>query len=248
MLTAVVLTYNEEHHLADCLDSLAWAPAVLVFDSFSTDSTVAVALAAHAAVQQRAFDHYAGQRQAALEAVDSEWVFFVDADERVPAALAHEVQSVLARPEPGWWVPRHNYLFGRLTQHAGWYPDYQLRLLRRALAHFDPARPVHELALLNSPLAPGRLKQPLIHHNYDTIQEFVSKQARYARYDASQLWQSGQRAQPHNFLLQPLRQFYWRLITLRGWRAGWHGLRLSALMAYFEWQKYLELRRLQARS
>ena len=100
MLTAVVLTYNEEKHLPDCLRSLAWAPEVLVFDSFSTDNTVALARAAGARVAQRTFDHYAGQRQAALEAAASEWVLFVDADERVPAALADEIQIVLPKPAP----------------------------------------------------------------------------------------------------------------------------------------------------
>jgi glycosyltransferase involved in cell wall biosynthesis len=246
MLTAVVLTRNEAHHLPDCLASLAWAPEVLVFDSYSTDQTVALAQAAGARVSQRVFDNYAAQRQAALEACRAEWVLFVDADERVPPALANEVQGVLARPEPAWWIPRHNYIFGRLTLHAGWYPDYQLRLLRRGLARYDPARPVHELALLDSPLAPGYLQTPFIHLNYATVGEFIGKQRDYARYDASRLLAEGIRARPHNFVLQPWRQFVWRLITLGGWRAGWHGLRLSALMAYCEWQKYVELRRLQA--
>jgi glycosyltransferase involved in cell wall biosynthesis len=247
MLTAVVLTHDEERHLHDCLASLAWAPAVLVFDSYSRDRTLAVAQAAGARVVQHAFENYASQRQAALEACDSEWVLFVDADERVPPALAAEVQAVLAQPEPAWWIPRHNYIFGRLTLHAGWYPDYQLRLLRRALARYDPSRPVHELALLESTLAPGRLASPLIHLNYETVGEFVDKQRYYARYDAGRLLAEGRRARPHNFVLQPWRQFIWRWVTLQGWRAGWHGLRLSVLMAYFEWQKYRELRRLQAK-
>jgi len=248
LLTAVVLTHNEQKHLPDCLRSLAWAPEVLVFDSFSTDETVSLARAAGARVAQRTFDHYAGQRQAALEAAGSEWVLFVDADERVPAALAEEIQAVLPKPAPGWWVPRHNFLFGRLTVYAGWYPDYQLRLLRQALARYEASRPVHEVAVLDSPLEPGYLSQPLVHLNYDTIEEFVKKQAQYARYDASRLNLAGDRARLHNFILQPLRQFYWRLVTLKGWRDGWHGLRLSGLMAYFEWQKYRELGRLQKMS
>ncbi len=245
LLTAVVLTRNEERHLPACLASLAWAPAVVVFDSFSTDGTVALAQAAGATVLQRVFDNYAGQRNAALTAVTSEWVLFVDADERVPPALAAEIQSKLSLPTPAWWVPRHNYLFGTLTLHAGWYPDYQLRLLRRALAQYDPARPVHELALIDSPLPPGHLAASLTHLNYETVPEFIAKQRDYARYDAGQMYAEGRRARPHNFVLQPLRQFWWRYVTLHGWRAGWHGLRLSLLMAYFQLQKYRELARRQ---
>jgi (heptosyl)LPS beta-1,4-glucosyltransferase len=244
MLAAIVLTRNEEAHLPDCLKSLDWAPEVMVFDSFSTDRTVEVAKAAGAQVQQRAFDNYAGQRQAALAATSAEWVLFVDADERATPALAEEIGAVLGRPEPGWWIPRDNYIFGRLTRHAGWYPDYQLRLMRRAVARYDPARPVHELVLLDSPVPAGHLTQSLTHLNYETVAEFVDKQRAYARYDAGQLWSSGARARPRNFVLQPIRQFFWRWVTLGGWRAGGHGLRLSLLMAYFELQKYWQLRRL----
>ena len=245
MLTAIVLTHNEEKHLPDCLASLRWAPEVIVFDSLSTDSTRDLAEAAGARVIVRPFDSYAGQRDAALQAAASEWVLFVDADERVPPTLAEEVQSVLSRPEPGWWIPRHNYLFGKLTRHAGWYPDYQLRLLRRALARYDPDRPVHELVLLDSPLPAGHLRQPFIHLNYERVGEFIAKQRYYAGYDAERLQREGVRARSRHFLLQPLRQFYWRLVTLGGWRAGLHGLRLSLLMAYFEWEKYRLLWRRQ---
>jgi len=246
-LTAIVLTHNEEKHLPDCLASLTWAPQVVVFDSLSTDHTLALARSMGARVVQRKFDDYAGQRQAALEAADTEWVLFVDADERVPAALAAEAQSVLHRPEPGWWIPRHNYLFGRLTRHAGWFPDFQLRLLRPGLASYDRDRPVHEIARLASDLAPGYLQQPLIHLNYDSVGEFVAKQRVYAGLDAQRLLAEGRRARWRGFVLQPLRQFFWRFVQLQGWRDGWHGLRLSLLMAYFEWLTYRGLWDLQRR-
>ncbi len=245
MLTAIVLTLNEEKHLPDCLASLVWAPQVIVYDSFSTDRTLDIARAAGARVMQRTWDNYAGQRNAALTAADTEWVLFVDADERVTPALAQEVQTVLAQPQAGWWIPRHNYLFGRLTRHAGWYPDYQLRLLRRARARYDPARPVHELVLLEGEA--GQLRQPFIHLNYDTVDEFVAKQKQFAVYDAQRLQAEGRRARPHNFILQPLRQFYWRYITLAGWRDGLHGLRLSLLMGLFELETYRCLWQRQSR-
>jgi glycosyltransferase involved in cell wall biosynthesis len=241
-LTAIILTHNEEQHLPDCLASVTWAPRVLVYDSFSTDQTAAIARGAGAEVQQRSFDNYAGQRNAALAAAQTEWVLFVDADERIPAALADEIKQVLDQPPAGWWIPRHNYLFGRLTLHAGWYPDYQLRLLRRERAHYE--RPVHEIVVLAGEA--GYLHNPLIHLNYATVPEFVAKQKFYAAYDAERLAAEGGRAKPQNFLLQPLRQFWWRFVTLAGWRDGWHGFRLSLLMARFEFEKYRHLRQIQA--
>jgi glycosyltransferase involved in cell wall biosynthesis len=241
MLTAIVLTRNEEKHLPDCLASLRWAPQVMVFDSGSTDGTLAIARAAGAQVLQRPFDDYSGQRNAALAAAQTEWVLFVDADERVPPELAQEMTSALARPEAGWWIPRHNYIFGKLTRHAGWYPDYQLRLLRRAKARYE--NPVHEVVMLGG--AEGHLHNPLLHLNYETVPEFIARQKYYAAYAAGKMRAEGVLPQPHKFITQPVRQFWWRFVSLQGWRDGLHGLRLSALMAWFEFEKYRLLRNTQ---
>lgn len=242
-LSAVVLTLNEQAHLDDCLASLEWVDQVIVFDSYSTDNTLRIAAAHGAEIVQHPFEHYAQQRNAALQAVDGDWVLFVDADERIPPPLAEEIRTVLGRPQAGWWIPRHNYIFGRLTQHTGWYPDYQLRLLRRDRAHYDPTRHVHEVVELDGEA--GYLNTPMVHLNYDTVAEFLEKQHRYTRYDAGILFAEGTRARPHNVVLQPLRHFYWRFVTLRGWRDGWHGLRLSVLMAYFQVWLYRYLAQLQ---
>ncbi len=243
-VSAVVLTLNEQKHLADCLASLRWADEIVVFDSFSTDATADIARQFGARLIQRRFENYAAQRNAALDAVQADWIFFVDADERATPALANEILGLtgLDRPvrsEAGWWVPRHNYIFGKLTLRAGWYPDYQLRLLRRGRARFDPDRHVHELALLDG--GEGRLQNPLIHLNYETVPEFIAKQYKYTQYDAGMLHAQGIRAKPQNFVLQPLRQFHWRFVTHQGWRDGWHGLRLSLLMAYFQFVLYKDL-------
>lgn len=243
MLSIIVLTLNEEKHLPDCLKSLAWADEIIVFDSFSTDGTVEIARAMGAKISQRKFDNYAGQRNAALESTSAEWVFFVDADERATPELAAEIKSKLAEPQAGWWVPRHNYIFGTLTKHAGWFPDYQLRLLRRAHARYTPDRVVHELVELNG--AEGHLQNPLTHLNYETVEEFIRKQTYYARYDAERLQREGHRFRARQLLTMPLRQFWWRFITLHGWKDGWHGLRLSLLMGRFELEKYRLLRNLQ---
>jgi glycosyltransferase involved in cell wall biosynthesis len=246
-LTAIVLTYNEEKHLPDCLASLGWVPHVLVFDSFSTDQTCQIARQNGADVLQKRFENYAAQRNAALQAVDSEWVLFIDADERVLPALQAEILSRLTSnpKEHGFWIPRHNYIFGKLTRHCGWFPDYQLRLIRRAGAEYDANRQVHELVRLSGETA--HLQNPLEHINYEYLAEFLQKQRDYTRYDAQILFNEGKRTKPQNYLLQPLRQFIWRFWTLNGWRDGWHGLRLSALMAYFQLVLYRELARLASK-
>jgi len=241
-LTAVIITYNEAQHIADCVASLQFADEILVMDSHSTDETVQLARDAGARVLFRTFDNFPGQRNAALQAAsqNADWVLFVDADERVTPELAEEIrQALLRRDFVAWRIPRHNYIFGQLTRGAGWYPDYQTRLLKVGAVHFDPDRHVHEVVSADGPQ--GTLKAHLEHYNYENVAQFLSKQQRYARLDAQMLYDQGLRPKPHNYILQPLRQFRWRFFTLKGYRDGWHGLRLSVLMAWYEWVKYRSL-------
>jgi glycosyltransferase involved in cell wall biosynthesis len=234
----VILTFNEAQHVGDCIASLQWADRVVVFDSYSQDETVVIAQDAGAEVLQNGFENYAQQRNAALAAIETDWVFFVDADERGTAELHDEIRQVITyRPEMGWYVPRYNYIFGKLTKGAGWYPDYQLRLFKQSKVRYE--RPVHETARVDGEI--GYLQNPLIHHNYQDKAHFHRKQRAYSSYDASILKQEGVHAKPHNFILQPLRQFWWRFITLGGYKDGLHGLRLSLYMTYYEWVKYRKL-------
>ncbi len=235
MLKAVILTLNEATHIAACIESVKWADGVVVFDSFSTDATVELARQAGADILQHPFENYAQQRNAALEAVAADWIFFVDADERATPALAQEIRQVIATEDKvGWWIPRHNYIFGHRMRGTGWWPDYQLRLLRRGRAHYE--RAVHEVAVLDG--AEGHLKEPFIHYNYETLQDFLKKQRRYIDYDVKVLVEKGEKSRFYSPYRQALSHFWWRFVTLNGWRDGVYGVLLSGLMAYYEMVKY----------
>lgn len=240
MLKAVILTLNEAQHIAACIESVRWADGVVVFDSFSADATVALAQEAGAEVLQHPFENYAQQRNAALDAVAADWVFFVDADERATPELAQEIRQVTATEDKvGWWVPRHNYIFGHRMRGTGWWPDHQLRLLRRERARYE--RAVHEVAVLDG--AEGYLQAPLIHYNYDTLRHFLEKQRRYIDYDVNVLVAKRENARFYTPYRQAILHFWWRFVTLNGWRDGVYGVLLSGLMAYYEMVKYRRVRR-----
>jgi len=245
LLSAVVLTLNEERHIAACLDSLAWADERIVLDSHSSDRTIEIAQAKGARVVQRAFANWAEQRTVAMTLASYPWVFFVDADERVTPELAAEVRQVIQSDAcVGYWVPRRNYILGKLIRHAGWSPDYQPRLLKVARCRWDPARPVHELVIFDGP--DGRLTNTLIHYNYENLSQFITKQERYTDIAARQLYTEGKRARLRSFIGQPVREFIRRYISLQGYRDGLHGLVLSALLAYYALRTYVKLWRLAA--
>lgn len=245
MLKASILTLNEEHHITECIESLRWTDGIIVLDSFSSDNTCPLARQAGAEVIQHPFENYSQQRNVALNATDADWVLFVDADERSTPELAAEIQHVILKQNHvGWWIPRHNYIIGQRMKGAGWRPDYQLRLLKRQHAHYDEQRAVHEIAILDGKA--GYLTESLIHYNYDTLAHFINKQRRYTDYDVGILLEKGIQPKFYTPYTQFFRHFWWRFITLSGWRDGTHGLLLCTLMSYYEMLKYRQVRQRQA--
>ena len=233
-LTAAVIARDEERLLGDCVQSIGFADERLVLvDAATRDRTREIARGLGARVEERVFDNFAAQRDAALTLATGDWVLFVDADERVTPELRTEVLLTIDRPGGcrGFWIPRHNYVMGRLIRHAGWFPDYQLRLLERRAAHFDPVRVVHEEAVVDGPV--GHLRAPLVHLNYRSLGEFIAKQERYCPL-AAQAW-LGRFGRPRRRAIigQPLREFWRRYVELQGVREGVLGLLLCVLLAYY---------------
>ena len=232
-LSVAVLARDNEGEIADCLASVSWADEVMVIlDARSRDRTAAIAKELGARVVRHHFENFAAQREFGLSLPRNEWLFYVDSDERATASLAQEIRQVIEDDGyAGWWVPRRNFIWGREIRHGGWYPDYQLRLLRLGHARYDLARAVHEVVILDG--QEGYLREPLLHFNYRTLGQFVAKQCQYVGYEAEILYKQGTRPKPWTYISQPIREFWRRYVTLQGYRDGLWGLLLCALVAYY---------------
>ena len=290
-ITAAVITLNEEKHISACLACLGWADELLVVDAHSADGTVLLAQQTGARVLLRPFDTFARQRNYAIQQAHCDWIFFVDADERVEPALAQEVLGgVRGGPDSlnspvGYWVARRNLILGRWVRHAGWWPDYQLRLFRRSLARYNrlpcvavgvrkaiggnlvavcqavherlrvdeqppgaergqhQRRDPHEVVQIDGPTA--HLSHSLLHYNYSSFKELLSRQAAYAQREASWLFAEGVQPYPHRYITQPAREFFRRYVQLEGYKDGPLGFLLALLMAWYRFQIYVNLRRLR---
>ncbi|MCL4458612.1 MAG: glycosyltransferase family 2 protein [Chloroflexi bacterium] len=261
-VSALVITKNEERHIGPCLESLVWADEIVVLDAFSTDQTVEIARRYTIRVLQRHFVSFPEQRNAAMSLAAHQWVLFVDADERITPELASEIRMVLDDEDgagitagqcaeittgqgeriAGYWIPRENIIWGKWIRYGGWYPDYQLRLLRRGWAKYDESREVHELVQLTG--GAGRLSNRLIHYNYEYLAQFLCKQDLYAQYEARTMFRRGIKPRWRSFVLQPLREFKRHYIDLRGYLDGFHGLLLAVLLAYYNLVTYFRLQRM----
>jgi len=251
-ITAAIIARDEAQHLGPCLRSVAWATErLVVLDQRTTDDSAVVAAAHGARVVERPFTTFPSQRNAALELVRTPWVLFIDADERVTPSLAREILERLADASVaapvGYWIPRRNLIWGGWIRHGGWYPDYQLRLLRVGRARYDEQRDVHELVQIDGPT--GVLSECLIHYNYATLAQFMRKQRQYSSLEAERLARADGRLRPHSLVLQPLREFRRRLITLAGYRDGWRGILLASLLSWFTFETEIgRIRRVRSRA
>ncbi len=235
-VVGIILTRNEAQHIAACIGSLRrFLPRILVLDSGSTDRTREIAQACGAWVVMRPFSDFARQRQAALDLVHAEWVLFVDADERVPAALAAEIVALCqADAGPRAWagatMPRRNHIVDGVPQWGGFSPDRQLRLLRPDRVSYVDSPPVHEYPTLQGRTC--ELQTPLIHFNYRTWNQFHVKQRHYAALESRQAdWHM-----PRPLLSLAsrfLRLFHYRYIALAGWRDGRLGFKLALFLAWY---------------
>ncbi len=146
-LSVAMIVKNEAHHLAQCLDTVkAWVDEIVILDSGSTDTTQQIAEQYGAKFYQNTdWPGFGKQRQLAQQYVTSDYVLWLDADERVTPELRQSIQAAIAQdaPNTAYKIPRLSEIFGHKIRHSGWYPDYVIRLYRKDFAHYGDQL-VHE--------------------------------------------------------------------------------------------------------
>ncbi len=239
-LAVIVITRNEADNIGDCLAGAAWADELIVIDSQSTDATVEIARRYTDQVYIEPWRGYAENKTMALSRCHSDWVFWLDADERITAPLAEEIRRLIdAQPaENGFRVARKAYFLGRWIRHCGWYPGYVLRLFRRSHGRFNDHL-VHEGVEVDG--ACGRLRNSLLHYTDRTLERYLEKFNRYTTLAAQELHGRGRRAGAISFLLRPLHQFVKMYVIRRGFLDGAEGLALCLLSAHYVAAKYAKL-------
>lgn len=247
-LTIAILASNVAKHLRPCIASLApligrtGAQTLIILNQGGDAETANVARSLADTVVERPFENFSRQRNYSLELASTDWLLFIDADERATTALCVEIATVIQRGTgAAWRVPRRNFLFGHEMRHTGWWPDYQVRLMRRSLSHYDDTRHVHEFPIIQGEIY--SLLNPLIHFNYENWGQFIGKQRKYAPLEAEALYNEGIRARPRSLLGQPLRELQRRIVTYQGWRDGPQGIGLSIAMALYKADVYRRLLR-----
>ncbi|MBC7717581.1 MAG: glycosyltransferase family 2 protein [Pseudorhodobacter sp.] len=238
-LTVVIVAKNEETNIAECVASAAFADAVLVLDSGSTDATASRAAAAGARVVQTDWPGYGSQVARGFGMTDTAWVMSLDADERITPRLRDEIlASTRAAQFDGFRIPRISEFCGKVIHHSGWKPDHTLRLGRRDKSGFTDHF-LHAHMTLNGVV--GDLKSSLIHYSYPNVANVLEKLDRYSTGAARDMQTRGKQDGVGRVVVHGVFAFLRSYVLRRGFLDGSHGLMLAIYNAEYAYYKYIKL-------
>ncbi len=240
-LSACVITFNEADRIERCLAALDFCDEIVVVDSHSSDGTRELAARAGARVIERDWPGYRSQKQFATDLAQHEWVLCVDADEFVTPALCAEILALKAQGfagVDGYAVARLTAYFGGFLRHGNAWPDRKIRLYRRSVARWVGYE-VHEKIAVEGRVA--RLRAPLEHHAYRSLDDHMSRIDRYARLMAEEMYRAGRRCTLVAAFFHPCWRFFRGMLIKRGLLDGWRGWLFHCVEAGYVHRKYLRL-------
>ena len=244
-VTATIITFNEESNIKGACESVAWADEIVVVDSNSTDATRELATASGARVITNAWPGFGAQKQFAVEQANHEWIFSLDADERVSDELKRSIGELRKQPEgalaDGYEIARRTYYQHRWIRGGGWYPDRQLRLFKKSHGHWKE-RHIHESVAMNAGSRVERLNGDLLHYTSpDAAHHHRMIGERYAPLAARQMFEDGRRTSMLGVASAGPAAFIRSLILKGGLRDGFAGFTIASFAAHHAFLKHLML-------
>ena len=220
-LSVVIVAKNEAANIYDCVRSAAFADEILVIDSGSVDQTISP------------------QQNIAIKASKGDWIFSLDADERISSALAQEIlQAIKKETFYVYNVPRKSLFVSRFMDHSGWRPDFTKRLFKKGFAKFTE----HEVhAHLSTKYKVGRLTNSIIHFSYRDLESVINKINLYSTGGARDNLKSGKKGSLKKALFHGLWAFLRTYFIRAGFLDGKEGVMLAIANAEVTYYRYLKL-------
>lgn len=248
-ISATIITLNEAENIQAACASVAWADEIVVIDSGSTDDTREIAEASGARVLVNEWPGFAAQKQFAVDAAQHDWIFSLDADERVSEELRAAIAAFKAVPESeladGYRISRRSFYLGRWIKGGGWYPDWQLRLFRKNSANWGNAV-IHESVQMDTGSRVEHLAGDILHYSVrDAAHHHRMIGERYAPLAARQMLERGKRTSSVKIATAAPLAFFRSFILKAGFRDGVPGLSIARFSAHHAFLKHLMLWELQ---
>ncbi len=254
-ISAVIITKNEADNIADAIRSVDWADEVLVVDSESTDNTCEIASGLGAKVLIQPWLGFARQKQFAVENAAHDWIFSLDADERVSLKLKDEISRLKQLGEQslakGYRIPRLSTYMGRQIRGGGWYPDWQLRFFNRNSGKWKDIA-IHESVEMADGARVEKLAGDILHYSVEGADAAAYHHRmigeRYAPLAAKQMFEDGRRTSRFKIYTAGFTAFIHTYFLKAGFRDGFAGFVIARFAAHHAFLKHLLLWEMQNNS
>ena len=241
LISATIITLNEERHIARVMESLRCCDEIIVVDSGSVDRTIEIAANLGARVIENPWRGYAEQKNYASDQASNDWILSLDADESLSEALEGEIWHIKksGAQYDAYTMPRMAQYLGRWILHSGWHPDRKIRLFDRRKARWV-GQYVHESVVTQGRV--GHLDSSILHFTCDSLSEHLKTMDRYTTLAAEQLIDQRASIGWRQLALDPLWTFFQTFVLKRGFLDGPEGLAIAYMAAFYNFLKYAKAR------
>jgi len=234
-LTVIIPTYNEAQYLEDALYSVKFADEIIVVDSMSSDATVKIATDHGCQVISRKFDNFSNQKNHALKFATSDWVLFLDGDERITYALQKEIlKAINSNKHTGYKLNFPHFYMNRFLYH---HDNNVTRLVVRDKCHFEGN--VHEKLIVEGSI--DTLNNKVLHYTYKGLLHYIGKKDSYAWFQAERILSKGKGMNYFHLAFKPAYRFFHEYIIRRGFLDGIPGLAVAVINSYGVFSRYAKL-------
>ena len=238
-ISAIIPTLNEEIHIAEAIKSVSFADEIIVIDSFSEDKTIEIAEKLNVKIIKRKFDDFSSQKNFAIKQATHNWIYILDADERVTKEVKKEIVSAVKDPKGfvGFYLRRTFYFSGKKVNYSGFQRDKVIRLFLKE--HCKYSGLVHEKIISNGKI--GFFKNKIDHFSYRNYDHYISKLNHYATIRAEELHDNGEKVNIYHVMIKPGARFFIHYFIRLGFLDGFTGFLVAKTQAYGVLTRYIKL-------
>ncbi|MFC1653745.1 glycosyltransferase family 2 protein [Patescibacteria group bacterium] len=232
-VSVIINTKNSSNTLEQAIRSVSWSDDIVVVDMGSTDETKKIAKKYTESVHDfKDVGFVEPARNFAIKKAKHDWIFILDADEEASEKFSELIPNLINKDVDVYDIPRKNIVFDKWIQHTGWWPDYQRRLFKKD--HVTWSDKIHSTPEVRGKIVklPNKEEIAIIHHNYQSIEQFIDRLNKYTTIEALQ--QKGSHTSPSKLLSEGFSEFYSRFFKNQGHKDNMHGISLSLLQMFYQ--------------
>jgi len=234
-ITVIIPTFNEEDYIQDCINSISFANQIIIIDSFSTDTTLEIIKNYNCEIIQRKFDNFSNQKNEAIKLAKSDWILFLDADERVTEKLKYEIlETINLSKNDAYKIRFPHFYMNRFLYHT---ENKVVRLVKNKNIHFEGE--VHEKLIHKGSV--GLLKNFMIHYTYKGLFNYIKKKDSYAWFQAKMSKDRNKKATYIHLIFKPFYRFFHTYFIRKGFLDGVPGLAVATIDAYGVFSRYVKM-------